>query len=156
MPSMRSMLARLIQDFPAIRFIQGDTFRWSPEMQMIHYEDETDTTSLLHEIAHAQLGHAAYTRDIELIEMERDAWELAKNLAKKYAVTIDAEHIETMLDTYRDWLHDRSACPACQATGIQTAVRDYICLACKTTWRVNEARSCALRRYSLPKTKTAA
>lgn len=151
MPSMRSMLAKLKQDFPALHIVQGDTFRWSPETQTVYYADTDDTASLLHEIAHAELGHTGYTRDIELLQMEREAWDKALMLAKKYGSTIDDAHIETMLDTYRDWLHARSTCPNCQATGIQSAARQYTCLACNHVWTVNEARSCALRRYSLSK-----
>lgn len=149
MPSTRSLLTNLRRDFPAIHFAQGSPFRWSPERRTVYYADPHNGASLLHEVAHAQLGHTHYTRDIELLQMERDAWEHTAALAKRYAVFVDPEHIETMLDSYRDWLHARSTCPSCQATGIQTDTKQYHCLACQATWKVNEARSCALRRYTL-------
>ena len=58
------------------------------------------------------------------------------------------DFIEEHLDTYRDWLHARSSCPDCTATGYQTDASTYACPACSHTWRVNEARICQLRRYS--------
>lgn len=82
--------------------------------------------------------------------MERDAWQYAKDtLGQTYDQAILDDTVEDALDSYRDWLHARSTCPACQATGIQTKKEEYKCLACRTKWRVNEARICALRRYKL-------
>ena len=156
MPSTRSLLANLRRDFPDITFAEGSPFRWSPEQRTVYYADSRDGASLLHEVAHAQLAHTHYTRDIELLQMERDAWEYTARLTKQYNVAIDPDHIETMLDSYRDWLHARSICPSCQATGVQTDIKHYHCLACLATWKVNEARSCALRRYKVQHTKTAA
>ena len=79
------------------------------------------------------------------------AWDKALQLAPEYDVAITDELIEESLDTYRDWLHSRSLCPHCNATGVQTATRHYQCLACHHAWRVNEARTCALRRYETKK-----
>ena len=149
MPST-SLLQKLRQDFPAISFVQGDTFRWSPKNTTVYYANTSDAPLLLHEVAHAALAHTDYAYDIELLKMERDAWEYACTiLAKNYAVTISQDVSESSLDSYRDWLHDRSVCPTCQATGAQTAPRRYKCLACDSAWRVNEARARALRRYIL-------
>jgi hypothetical protein len=148
MPSISSIVARLKRDFPHITFIKGDVFRWSPTECAVYYENSHDTTSLLHEVAHAALKHTSYAYDIELLKMERQAWEFAlSSLSKKYSVSIDREYVESMMDSYRDWLHDRSLCPSCQATGVQTRNNEYSCLACQSTWRVNEARLNALRRY---------
>lgn len=150
MPSTRSLLDRLRRDFPDIHFVPGDIFRWSPSDHTVYYADTVDTASLAHEVAHAVLRHTAYKKDIDLIKTERDAWEYAATtLAKRYGIEIDSDTIQDALDTYRNWLHARSTCPECQATGIQTVARLYACIACKTSWRVNEARSCALRRYTL-------
>lgn len=82
--------------------------------------------------------------------MERDAWNRAKTqLGPQYAVDIKDSAIEQALDSYRDWLHARSTCPNCTATGFQTKKQHYSCLACGEKWRVNEARLCGLKRYSL-------
>jgi hypothetical protein len=148
MPLTSSTLSRLEKDFPNIKFRRGSTFRWAPAEQTVYFADPDDTTSLLHEVAHALLSHTEYTRDIELLEIERQAWDTAVlRLSKQYGISISEGEVEDMLDTYRDWLHSRSLCPTCEATGLQTDKNSYSCLACNTAWRVNEARSCALRRY---------
>jgi hypothetical protein len=150
MPSTPSLLDKLRQDFPDIHLTPGDSFRWSPEERTVYYAGTDDTASLAHEVAHAALNHAAYTKDIDLIKMERDAWEYAvTTLAIQYGLEIADDTVQDALDTYRNWLHARSACPGCQATGLQTGMKTYACLACKAAWRVNEARACMLRRYTL-------
>jgi hypothetical protein len=106
-----------------------------------------DYPALIHELSHAILGHKAYKRDVELIEMECKAWDYARLvLAKKYDVTIHSDDIDEALDTYRDWLHARSTCPSCIATGIETDKHQYKCIVCGALWQVNEARICMLRR----------
>lgn len=148
MPSTNLLISALKQDFPTVSFVQGGAFRWLPKERTIYYGDAKDTSSLLHEVAHADLGHDEYKLDIELIKMEREAWSHASAvLAPKYKIEIDQDQIDIMLDTYRNWLHNRSLCPSCEATGIQVGERQYTCLACTSSWRVNEARTCALRRY---------
>lgn len=151
MPSITSLAAKLQSDFPELTLRNGEDFHWSPSEKTIYYkETKNDTASLLHEMSHALLEHRDYTKDIQLIEMERDAWEHAtKILAPKYQIIIDDSAVQNALDTYRDWLHARSTCPTCQATGVQTKKSQYTCVACDTNWRVNEARICALRRYKL-------
>ena len=81
--------------------------------------------------------------------MERAAWDKAVLIALDFGQTIDTNTVESTLDSYRDWLHARSTCPNCQATGLQIKKQTYSCPACRHTWRVNEARICALRRFSL-------
>ena len=151
MSANTSLHSLITAAFPAIHFATGDEFRWSPTEQTIFYdpEDPHGMERLLHEIAHAELKHDRYDRDIELIALERDAWQHAKTvLAPRFELTISADVIEDDLDTYRDWLHARSTCPNCQATGIQTDTKQYICISCQTVWRVNEAISCGLKRYT--------
>lgn len=150
MPSTSSILSKLKTDFSDIHFIKGDIFQWRPAERAVYYENITDTVSLLHEVAHAALNHRGYTRDVELLEIEREAWDkVISDLSKRYDVMIHEHEVENMLDTYRDWLHDRSLCPTCDATGVQTDRSHYSCLACLSNWRVNEARNCALRRYTM-------
>ncbi len=152
MPSTLLLIAKLQGDFPDIRFTAGDIFRWSPSEQTIYYSNVCDTASLIHELAHALLGHRDYLRDIDLLTMERDAWEYATTtLAERYGLQLDEDIVQDSVDTYRNWLHARSTCPSCRATGIQTATTLYACIACSAEWRVNEARSCALRRSSIPR-----
>jgi len=156
MPSTSSLLNKLRADYPHFQFIAGREFRWSPDEQTIFYDDSTDDpASLLHELAHATLGHQGYTRDIELIEMEQSAWQHATaTLASRYRIVVSEDIVESSLDTYRDWLHARSTCPNCNATGLQTRKSIYACMACRTQWHVNDARICALRRHTIGHTKT--
>lgn len=149
MLSISSLVSQLARDYPALTFTPGERFYWNPEHRTIYYVAQSnDAASLLHEVAHGILVHRDFIRDIELLEMERDAWDYASaTLAPRYGITIDADAIQTNLDTYRDWLHMRSICPACHATGVQIKQRIYRCLACRSEWTVNDARQHALRRH---------
>jgi len=149
MPSTVSLIQRLKDDFPQVAFAPGAEYMWSPDDQTVYYAENADSPAfLLHELSHGLLGHADYERDIELVAMERAAWDKALGLSTEYNVTITDELVENALDSYRDWLHARSTCPRCEATGVQIKKQVYSCPACSNTWRVNEARICALRRYS--------
>ena len=152
MQSITSLANRLALDFPQHTITPAHEFRWDPQGRTIFYDAQSpEVASLLHEMAHAILDHAAYRRDIELLELERQAWEYAReNLSSTYGVVISPAEIEDALDTYRDWLHARSTCPNCQATGLQVKSNEYKCVACMSHWRVNDARACALRRYKVP------
>lgn len=150
MPSITSLLVTLKAAYPQFTFLPSAQARWDPENMTIYYEEADDAhAELLHELAHGILGHTSYKRDIELIGIERDAWEHAASLASTQAIVIPQEKIDDALDSYRDWLHSRSLCPGCGATGVQNSRNAYACLACQTTWRVNEAKTCALRRYKI-------
>ena len=153
MPSTCSILKKLKSDYPTVNFQPADDYLWSPGEKTVYYaENLTDKDGyayLLHELSHGLLGHSDYDRDVTLIAMERAAWDKAKELAVKYSLTIDDDLVESNLDSYRDWLHARSTCPNCDATGLQTKKLGYRCPACDQKWRVNEARVCALRRFSI-------
>jgi len=153
MPSTPSLLPKLQADFPLLTFIAGDDFLWSPQEKTVYYvaTDPEYEALLLHELSHSLLDHQDYQRDIQLVAMETEAWEKARTLSKQYDVTITEDALQDHLDTYRDWLHARSTCPRCEATGMQSNKQQYRCLACHHEWRVNEARVCALRRYSIKK-----
>ncbi|MFZ1302052.1 MAG: hypothetical protein WAQ27_05785 [Candidatus Microsaccharimonas sp.] len=149
MRSTSSLLHKLKTDYPEIHFMSGENFLWSPETKTVFYANEGPQTKalILHEVSHGLLDHREYKRDIELLAMEAAAWEKAKELAELYHFPINEHVAEEHLDTYRDWLHARSTCPNCTATGYQSATETYTCPACTTEWRVNEARVCELRRY---------
>ena len=151
MPSMSSLLQSAARLYPHVTFTAGERFSWDPATKTIFYAlDEPGADILfLHELGHAALEHAGYSRDIELLTMERAAWDEAAKVAVNLdsSVVFDEDFIEEHLDTYRDWLHARSACPTCTATGYQTSSNSYECPACHGSWRVNEARLCGLKRY---------
>ncbi len=149
MPSITSLLEALRHDYPDITLEEGVAFEWSPRDRIITYDTGSSTAveQLLHELAHAELGHMSYERDIELIAHERDAWHRAKTtLASRYNVVIADDIIDDNMDTYRDWMHSRSVCPRCEANGLQTGAHTYTCVMCRSTWEVNDARQSRLYR----------
>jgi hypothetical protein len=139
MDATGSLLNRIRNDFPDVRFL-GEI------------KTARDQATLLHELGHALARHHDFSKDIDLLKMEREAWTKAEALAPDYEVAISEETIEEALDSYRDWLHARSRCPNCSQTGIQYDENTYHCLLCHLDWRVNDARQCGLRRYKLTTT----
>jgi hypothetical protein len=95
---------------------------------------------VLHELAHAILDHSDYHGDFELLKLESDAWELAAKIGQSYNILIDDEHIQNCLDTYRDWLHRRSACPSCGTHVLQQDSAQYHCFNCNTSWHVSSGK----------------
>ena len=142
---IESLRALVVGDFPEFKFEKSDVAHWSPTSKTVFYTD--DAAKLLHELGHALLDHTDFVQDIELIHLERDAWEKARELAPKYGVKITDDTIEAALDDYRDWLHARSLCPKCNQTGVQRR-EDliYYCLNCDAHWTANDARTCGLKR----------
>ncbi len=152
MPPIRQLISQLRNDFPDITFVPGGLFRWSKATGQITYNEQDADSAffLLHELAHAQLTHANFRFDIELITQEREAWDYVRShLAPRYNLSVNEQLIEEALDTYRNWLHERSTCPQCNDTGLQTKTSTYVCLNCRCSWRPNDARQHALRRYIL-------
>ena len=63
--------------------------------------------------------------------MEREAWEKARELAESYGILYDTGVVEEQLDTYRDWLDNKSRCPKCGLTRYQTPDQMYHCPRCE-------------------------
>lgn len=147
MQSINSLINQLRNDFPDILFEKGDFFSWSPIKNTVYYSENEDIRLLIHELAHAVLGHTSYDRDIELIKIETTAWEKTKELAEKYQINIDDDFIQSNLDTYREWIHQRSICPDCHSNGLQFKKDTYECVVCRTKWTVNDSKFSALRRH---------
>jgi len=142
---MQKLLSSLQAAYPKLQFTSGATFVWSPETQEVFYKADASGAkarwSLLHETGHALLGHRSYQADIELIKMEMAAWNKAKELAARFGLKINEDHIQDCLDTYRDWLYRRSICPTCTTKCLQQSdYRHYRCHNCHTTWRVTTSR----------------
>lgn len=152
MPLTPAYLNKLATSFPDIKLQVATDFKWSPEEQTVYYapDDPNAAQYLLHEISHALLSHSNFSRDIELLKLERDAWDYASHeLANRFETAIDDDLVQDSLDTYRDWLHSRSTCPNCSSTGVQSSPNSYQCPACHQKWRVNDGRGCQLRRYKI-------
>jgi hypothetical protein len=137
-------IARLSRDYPQFEFKAGSQEHWSPKTNTITFNPSEPFTlmryAVLHELAHALLGHSNYHSDFELLKLETNAWELASEVAQKYKININADHIQNCLDTYRDWLHRRSACPTCSTHVLQKDVHSYQCFNCGTVWEVSSGR----------------
>lgn len=156
---MQSLLSKLVQDYPQFNFASNDTFYWSPKNMQINYSSQLINThkgkwTLLHELGHALSGHRDYVFDLELIEIELSAWKKAKEISQKYNVMISSDHIEDCLDTYRDWLHQRSKCPTCDCSNIQENSMEYHCYNCNHRWTVTQSRLCRPYRLSSKKETT--
>lgn len=150
---MEKLIAELRRSYPRLSFMPGRQFYWSPETGDIFYQENASgqraTWSLLHETGHALLSHKNYKADFELLRLEVAAWERARRLAADVGITIDEDHIQDCLDTYRDWLYKRSICPKCTTKCLQQGdFVHYRCFNCHTVWRVTASRFCrAYRRH---------
>ena len=153
-PSLDDLIAELRASFPSLTYRTSNRFMWSSSAQVIYYSDhfkdiQVARQQLLHETAHALLQHNAYTYDIELVRIEATAWERAKILGEEFSIDIDEDHVQNCLDTYRNWLYKRSACPSCLQAGLQIDPSTYQCLNCSQTWKIGPERLCRpYRRYS--------
>ena len=126
------LLDRLKKDFPALVFKKGKRFTFKPPKTIIVGPDEANwDLLLLHELGHALLRHEDYDVDIKRLKMEMEAWEKARELAALYGVEYDEEVVQVELDTYRDWLHQKSRCPVCGLTRFETPDGQYHCPRCE-------------------------
>lgn len=135
----------IIEDFPQFNFEPGRFNMWSPFSNTITYAAHRMKTNngrlgLLHELGHAILNHRSYKYDMELLTMELDAWDIARELAPRYGVTIDESHIEQSISTYDEWLSKRATCPECTSFSLQKGRAQFGCFACGTLWQVNERK----------------
>jgi hypothetical protein len=153
---METSLSKLKKAFPGLNFVAGNRFSWSPAKQQVIYKQGAGTSdtvavwSLLHEVGHALLDHNNFNYDFELLRLEADAWTKAGELAVQLEQQIDPDHIQDCLDTYRDWLYQRSTCPICTNTSLQTDSHTYNCFNCGTVWHVSSSRLCRAYRRIKP------
>lgn len=125
------IIDRLEMDYPDLRFVAGKKFAFRPPRTII-YEQEAANFDLLvlHEVGHALCGHKTFKMNIKRLKMEMEAWEKARELAKKYDVPFDDDVAQGELDTYRNWLHQKSRCPKCGLTRFETPEGEYRCPQC--------------------------
>ncbi|MCL2371609.1 hypothetical protein FWC63_02610 [Candidatus Saccharibacteria bacterium] len=141
------MIERLKADFPEFKFREGKEFRWRPRTRTVTLGrisagdnpgsgveggvDAKYALLALHEVAHALLGHEDDTYDLKRLKCEVEAWEKVRaELAPRYDIEFDEELMQDMLDTYREWLHKKSACPICKQCRLQTKSGGYVCVNC--------------------------
>jgi len=123
-----------------------------------HLKMKLFTTPLLKRLQKTPFGHyfmksdtlllttKQYTDDLELLMMEVAAWKKAKEIATRYYLVIDEDHIEDCLDSYRNWLHTRSRCIECKTHSFQIDQTTYQCYNCLTRWKVPASRMCNPRK----------
>lgn len=144
-----NLLVRLRQDWPDLRLRVGRKFafrppkticyvnteNWSDEQKTDPAEQKMWRMRLLHEVGHAALKHRDFVTDIERLKLERAAWEQARVLYERYLEAdwgeFDEGIVEADLDSYRDWLHQRSKCRKCGLTCYQTQDGKYHCPRCE-------------------------
>ena len=132
-----NLLEWLNKDFPELRFREGKKFAFRPPRTVI-FEPITEVEAeykiysmrLLHEVGHAVLGHFDYRQDLGRVKMEREAWQKARELAERYGVEYDEEVAEGELESYREWLYQRSKCPKCGLARYQTRGGEWKCPGC--------------------------
>ena len=144
-------IANITEDYSQITFEAGHTFMWAPSTKTVFYVDEAMETdeglwSLLHELGHALLEHQTYQDDLELLMMEVSAWAKAKEISTHYGAKIKEAHIESCIESYRIWLHQRSKCIDCGVHSLQSDKVTYQCHNCQAKWRVPESKICRIRR----------
>lgn len=126
------LLEKLQADFSEFCFKRGEKFAFRPPKTIvIGLEEPHDSLLTLHELGHALCGHCSFGTDVARIKMEREAWEKARELCKKYGVIYDEAAVENELDTYREWLDKKSRCPSCGLTRFQSPDGTYHCPRCE-------------------------
>lgn len=128
-----TFLARVRADFPDIRFVTGERFIFRPPRTVVvpkNADSEADALRLLHEVGHALSRRWSFDTEVERLKIEVIAWAKARELAPLYGVTADDELIESELDSYRDFLHQKSRCPSCGLTRFQTPDGVFHCPKC--------------------------
>ena len=132
MPSLNSLLNKLRKDYPALTFEPGERFKFTPPSTV--YFTDGSPLELLHEVGHFLLDKNTYTSDIELIRIESEAWDKAKQLCSAYKIKWDEDFAQDHIDTYRDWLHVVSLCKNCQLASYQDESGLYHCPLCGLSW----------------------
>lgn len=127
--TLSKFITQLSKDFPDFNFTYGKRFSFRPPKTIIIGPEEGENTALLvfHELGHALSGKYQYNLGIERLKIESLAWQEAKKAYEackssgKYPnlPSWDQDFVEDNLDTYRNWLHQKSKCPSCGLTMYQ-------------------------------------
>lgn len=147
MQKSANILDNLATIIPDITLIKADIFSWKPSLNSITYIDNELATdhgalNLLHEAGHALKNHQTYAYDVELLRLEAEAWDIAKSICKDMSINFNTDIAQDNLDTYRDWLHQRSTCITCGFISLQTEPGIYRCFNCDSRWSVPHTPIC--------------
>lgn len=135
-PENRAFLNKIITAFPEFIYKPGKKFIFRPK-KTIYYEEKSSNFPLLllHETAHALLKHYSFATSLERLTLERDAWKKTHALCKKFAQPFDADFAEKNLDTYRDWLHQKTLCKVCGLTCLELNSESLFCPFCQKVYK---------------------
>ena len=125
MENYNLLIDQITKDFPDFHFKHGKRFSYRyPKTIYLGPPQPFFALQTLHELAHALCKHKDYTNLVSRLKIEREAWERARELYKAYGklspVPWDEDFVESSLDTYRDWLHQKTLCKTCGLTRFQT------------------------------------
>lgn len=155
----QAFLLALTAEFKSITWRLGSRFKYRPTSTSTStsthshtsaapsgtiFIDQSSSTPMpyfallaLHELGHALSGHQSYRTDVERLRIEAEAWQRAKfelsrhqTWQQDFNLTYDEEFAENELDSYRDWLHQKSYCKKCGLTRFQTSDGRYHCPNC--------------------------
>ncbi len=131
MENFTNLINQLKADFPQFSFKNGKKFSFRPPKTIIigPYEPQAELL-LLHELGHATLDKNTFKTDVERLKIESEAWNKAKSLAHDLKIDFDEDFAEGKLDSYRNWLHQKSLCKKCRLTRFQTEDGEYHCPYC--------------------------
>ena len=125
-----TFLAKVRGDYPFLRVVTGKRFSFRPPKTVVYDKNSSNSLLFLHEVGHALCGRYDFKTEIERLRIEVLAWEKARELCSLYGIVVDEDLIERELDTYRDWLHQKSRCPRCGLTRFQTPDKTFYCPQC--------------------------
>ena len=135
----QAFLLTLKEEYKDFSWQLGSRFKYRPEKTII-IDKNSDAPwpffalLTLHELGHALSHHKDYKTDIERLKIESEAWQRAKreiSAHKSWGLEYDEEFAEYELDSYRDWLHQKSKCKKCGLTRYQTTDGKYHCPGCE-------------------------
>ena len=137
------LIEQLIQDYPDFCFRTGKKFAFrfafgaknAKPTVFLGPPQPYFALQTLHELAHGLCGHKDWSNCISRLKCEREAWERAKTLFFKYQKLIpdpwNEDFVETSLDTYRNWVHQKTLCPVCGLTRFQDENGIFHCPECE-------------------------
>ncbi|MBP6005642.1 hypothetical protein KA531_01930 [Candidatus Saccharibacteria bacterium] len=124
----------------------------SNSKQIYYIADSSDYPSspllLIHELAHAELGHIDYQSDLELVLIEIKAWDKALIICQELSIDYDQTLRDSCIKTYLDWYKARGTCPNCHTLNINRQ-NNYQCYNCLSSWRVSDSLHPEPRKYNL-------
>ena len=131
-----AFLETLKKSYPDFSFKPGRKFLFRPKTSIFYLEtNENFRLLLLHELSHALLGHFSFDRSLERLQIERDAWEKTRALCEELNVPFDNSLAEAELNTYRDWVHQKTLCKTCGLSCLEVSSESLYCPFCQKYYK---------------------